>query len=283
MFSEIMFENITISNARRLAKLNAQVFGNHTVWTVRWFSVQGQSQLGRNHVTQLFDALSSLVNAREIHLELPELRALPSFALFSTAARGPQSQLQVLSLQAPRVSTIPNYAFYELSNLQWVRVRTDRLARVEAHAFDFDSTTTSAHRVLLTIDLESNQLSTGSLETGSFLHTKRPTSLRLGYNNITRLEAHTYRPFISTNPSNVIDMTGNAIKCDCSIAWLLLDDQRHLYRDRVVNARCMDPVISGSGVHQPNIWSLNATEFNGCQNITTTGADSTDANHTEFI
>lgn len=245
MFADILFDNITIINAINLAKIKKYAF-NRTAKSVRNFFQEGRTKLGDKYVNQLFDALSSLVNVRHISLELNSMKSFPSYAFTSD---GHQSRVEWFSLRADWLTAIANYAFYELHNLRHIRVKADRLNRIGGHSFDFEIP--SNH--ILNIDLRNNRLTVNSFEIEAFIATKRPINLMLMFNQLSYLDEKIFGPMLRSDPRNVIDLYGNPLICNCTMAWLLTD--REELHSQVRNAKC-------NGL--ADIWSLEAKHFANC-------------------
>ncbi|CAG2115844.1 unnamed protein product [Medioppia subpectinata] len=275
LLGDISFHNITIDNARALTRIASNAF-NRTGGQVRTFTVQGPNRLGaQQYVNQLFDALSSLANIREVSLELPALRSFPSYAFVTPISGAKQAKFERFWLRAPRLHTVPNYAFYELHALRWVTVRADRLSRVEAHAFDFEW---PANHVLH-VDLQHNRMPESSVESDCFMDTKRPVRLLLGHNGWQSVARAVFEPLLNTDPRNVIDLAGNPLRCDCRIAWLIREPE--LYRKQLVNGHCVGDNGGGMGasgvavtdgnttagagaVSVVNVWSLDESRYARC-------------------
>lgn len=245
LFGDILFENITIINAKSLAKIKSNAF-NNTAKSVRHFEQRGPTKLGNWYLNQLFDALSSLVNVRHISLELNSMKSFPSYA-FTSENR--QSRVESFRLRADSLTQIPNYAFYELHNLKYISLKSDQISRIAAHSFDFEMPSNN----IITIDLRGNQLTVSSFELEAFLGTKRPIHLWLQSNNLTHLDEKIFEPLLNSDQRNVIDLEDNPLICNCNMYWLLRD--RDVYQSQLINGFCNSLA---------NIWSLDETYFQYC-------------------
>ena len=247
MFADVLFDNITIINAINLAKIKKYAF-NKTAKSVRHFEQVGQSKLAKRFVNQLFDALSSLVNVRHMTLELNAMKSFPSYA-FTSDGHQSRPRVEWFDLKADSLTTIANYAFYELHNLRHIRLKADRLQLIAGHSFDFEMP--SNH--ILNIDLRNNQLTVKSFEIEAFIGTKRPINLMLMFNRLTYLDENIFGPMLRSDPRNVIDLYGNPLICNCTMAWLLRD--RDELQSQVRNAKCNELA---------DIWSLEDRHFSNC-------------------
>lgn len=244
----------------------------------------GENRLNTTNVNQLFDALSSLYNVREMHLSLPQLCSLPNI-VFRSPSRNQTIRLERLVILSRCLVSISSYAFYELSHLRHLTIGSGvGLRHLSAHAFDIAQPPPPSLVTLssspsgggpshhhyhhyrhylepLTIDLRSNQLTESSLEPDAFAgvgggneqQPQRSIRLQLGNNNLTRLRAEYLKAFLDASQENVVHLQGNQLECDCEVYWLL--HNRASYINQVHNAICSGYI---------NLWMLDEHEFSEC-------------------
>lgn len=215
------------------------------------FVVQlGENKLGRQNINQLFDALSSLVNVREMNLELNNLHMIPNYVFRNILGPSHKIRLERLRISSRSLTQISSYAFYELPSLRFIKIHTTiGLQRVSAHAFDINQT--SNHQLI--IDLRSNQMTLSSFELDSFHSVGRPVQLRLTHNNLTTIPREIFERFLNTDQQNVIHLEDNPLECDCTVYWLL--KERQLYINQIDGAVCE---------LYYNLWLLDENTFRGC-------------------
>lgn len=203
-------------------------------------------------MNQLFDALSSLVNVREMHLELNNLQIIPSYAFRDLQPEQVQRiRLERLRIISRSLTQIPSYAFYELRSLRFIKIQSATgLQRISAHAFDIVQPS-STHQ--LKIDLRFNQLTEASFELDAFSRVNRPVLLQLAHNNLTTLQREVFERFLNLDQQNVLEVTDNPLECDCSVDWLLRD--RPTYISQIRGAVCEEFA---------DLWSLDETAFLQC-------------------
>ena len=200
-------------------------------------------------VNEFFDALSSLVNVREMYLELNNLLVIPNMA-FRNMTNGQLLRLEKLRIISRKLTQISSYAFYELPYLRWIKIHSSvGLKRISAHSFDISQP--SNHR--LTIDLRSNQLTVGSFELDAFHQVRRPIHLELSHNNLTTIPREMFERFLSLDQQNEIQLADNPLECDCSMHWIIKD--RPIYINQVLNAICDDFA---------EVWRLDDNAFRKC-------------------
>jgi hypothetical protein len=92
------------------------------------------------YVEELFNALMSLINVKQIRFCFAYLKSIPD-AFISTY--GEQKNLMYLRFDCPQppkpyIHTIGKYAFYELNNLTFFGLGNQLIDFVPQHTFDFD-------------------------------------------------------------------------------------------------------------------------------------------------
>ncbi|KAF7487660.1 Leucine-rich repeat-containing protein 4 [Sarcoptes scabiei] len=274
LFDSIRFKRIVLFEMRSLSRIKSNAF-NGTSKDVHHFEIKGENKLGIKFMNQLFDALSCLTNVRQMHLELDHLESIPSYAFRNVPPQSLSSQsrpmdssqstslinenrskrfrLERLTIISKSLSQISSYAFYELNSLRYIRIHSNSLTRISAHAFDFAQPFSHS----LVIDLHRNQLKLSSFEIDAFQQVNRPVHLNLAHNNLSSIPQFIFERFLNTDGKNLIKLAENPLECDCSIRWLLKD--RSTYFDQISDAYC-----TNSEDRFLNIWSLNEREFFRC-------------------
>lgn len=201
-------------------------------------------------MNEFFDSLSSLVNVRDMSLELNNLKMIPSMAFRDPAMKNGKIRLERLRIISRSLTQVASYAFYELPSLRSIKLHSMAgLQRISAHAFDIAQS--SSHPLI--IDLRENQLTVGSFELDAFQLVRRPIHLRLSNNNLTTIPREVFERFLVTDQQNKMQLAENPLECDCSMHWLLRD--RPIYINQVLSALCDDFA---------EMWRLDETAFRKC-------------------
>ena len=252
LFGLFCFERIAFVNMFQLNRMHSGVF-NGTEKTVKSLIIKGSNQLGIMYVSELFDALSTLVSVVEMHLELENLNYLPNYG-FRSLHRGSTLKLQSLRILSSTLTQIPSYAFYDLINIQQINVvSSNGLQHISGHAFNMANQSDEA----LLIDLRYNQLTNKPFEIDSFAGANRPVILDLSNNNLTKLSEKVFRKFLTINKLNRLVLNGNPFECDCDMSWLV--NNRSQYLEQVSDAICDD---------YAELWRLDEAYFRKCANNT---------------
>ncbi|KAH9394305.1 hypothetical protein TYRP_004355 [Tyrophagus putrescentiae] len=248
LFHSVRFEKISLVDMLSLERIKGRAFNGTTV-DVHTFAIKGENRLGVNYMLEFFDSLSTLVNVREMHLELNKLKNIPSVA-FRDINSGQKMRLERLYISSRSLTQIGNYAFYFLHNLRHIKIHSDvGLQHISAHAFDINQP--SNHQ--LTIDLRLNQLTVSSFELDAFCAVGRPIRLQLSHNNLTTVPRATFERFLSVNSANEMHLADNPLDCDCAMFWILRD--RASYLNQVLYALCDEAY---------DVWRLDEGAFDRC-------------------
>ncbi|XP_054164711.1 uncharacterized protein LOC128962363 [Oppia nitens] len=130
--------------------------------------------------------------------------------------------------------------FYSLKHLQEITITNGELNYISDNSFYLKYHSNQS----LIIDLSNNNLTQFSFGRHSLVGTNRPIELDLRDNQLTVLEREIFRPFLSSNTKNSINLSANPINCqDCHIKWLVED--KHIFEDNVFEVRCQHYVITG--------------------------------------
>jgi hypothetical protein len=249
-FRDLSFSEISIRNAKNLKRIYAHAFTN-IADKITSFTQSGPSLLGDQdeHVAELFQALSTLVNVKQIILGQTRLKFIPANA-FSNIN---QNKLTHLEINSGLIASVGNRAFYYLNALNYLRLENQQLNKIAAHAFDLEKSSS----VILDIYLNGNDLEDSSLEVNAFVGTNRPITLNLASNQLTHLKVDIFKPILSANINTKIDVKDNPFRCNCEVAWLVR--QKTNYSARISNAVC-------KGNPHPNsaLFDLRAADFLDC-------------------
>ena len=254
--SNITFRKITIKDALSLSKISAKAFGKNTE-TVRDFVIVGESQVGEDkYVNELFDALSSLVNAKRIWMNRNKLKMISSVGFGKVAGYN----RALIDLNFNRFSTtnghirsVGNYAFYYLNNLRHLYLSHQKIDYIPANAFDFEKRSNQT----LYIYLGNNRLNNTSFERGVFLNSKRPIHLELYWNHqLNYLDEQIWSPFLKLDKRNRIRLGDNPLACDCKSYWIVRDKQK--FKDQIANVKCK--------VGPNKVFSIDLIPFEQCKN-----------------
>ena len=132
-----------------------------------------------------------------------------------------------------KIESIGNNAFYELNNLEHLRLYSQSLSHIPSNAFAFRNSS----NVKLIIFLNYNDLISSSFSIGAFTNAKRPLGLFLDRNKITYFDENIFSPFLSLSPQNSMDLQNNPINCsDCRNYWMI-KEKRNI-ESKVSNAQC---------------------------------------------
>lgn len=210
----------------------------------------GDNRLTLRFVNELFDSLSTLVNVRDMHLELNNLRMIPSYSFRVPSEQHGRMRLERLRIISRSLAQISSYAFADLHSIRSIKIHSlIGLQRIAAHAFDIAQPSNWS----VIIDLRSNQLTVNSFELDSFQHVGRPIHLQLSDNNLTTISRDVFERFLDTDLSNKMQLADNPLECDCTMFWIMKN--RSIYVNQVLSALC-------EGFAE--LWKLDENAFRKC-------------------
>jgi hypothetical protein len=179
VFYDLTFDEIVVNNATNLTRIHPNSF-NSTVnitKSYRNWDYYASKLSDDPSKFDLYAALSSLVNLEVISLSLEynSVHKIPDYAFRDI--NGKQNSLEYIEFNGYFIlSSIGNYAFYEIPNLSFIRFNSITIENISAHAFDFYD---SNERVL-SIFMQNSSLNEKSFATGTFNNSKRPLQVSLG-------------------------------------------------------------------------------------------------------
>ncbi|XP_054156873.1 uncharacterized protein LOC128955245 [Oppia nitens] len=255
----VTFKSIHIKDAFSLGRIAANAFGPNWL-TVEELVIDGESQLGASgsdrDLDELFDALSSLVEAKRIWLNRNHLRQIPSVAFGKYSGqdyRLVDLNFNRFSVNNGHIQSIGNYAFYYLNQLRHLYLSHQRLDYVPANAFDFERPSNQT----LYIYMGNNRLNNTSFERGVLLNAKRPVHLELYWNpQLTYLDETIFAPFLRQDKRNHIRLGDQPLACDCKSYWMVRDKDG--FGKQISNAKCK--------VGPNKVFSIDLIPFDQCRN-----------------
>jgi hypothetical protein len=250
-FADITFKEILLKNTMSLKIINSNTFSPNNTKTIEVFRQSGDSKIGsEKYLSQLFDAMTSLANVREIYFDNSSLRSIPSHAFNSTNDML-KNLVKINFNENTRmyINYLGEYAFYNLNNLTFLSFYDNTIDHIPKHAFDFEKPSND----YLFIDLGSNYLNETGFEVGMFTESKRPLNISLVWNQISVLDEKVFLPILSIDKRNTIDFSTNPFVCDCRMQWLF--KAKSLYQNQVKNIKCFN---------QKEFWSLTDKDFEKC-------------------
>ena len=146
-----------------------------------------------------------------------------------------QIYLKAIDLSSNRITSVEDYAFYSLMNLNYLNLSNNSLIELNANSFTLREWSTTP----LQLYLNRNQLSANQLSEELFKKTniKRPVILFLQNNKMHFLSENIFRPFLEYEKNYFIDIGDNPFLCDCERhKWLFLMS-KHL-RLKLLNMNC---------------------------------------------
>jgi hypothetical protein len=262
-FFDVTFKRIEIY-AKNLKRIHANAFLEYNSETIEEFHQFGDSSLGGDEYSdEVFIALSSLVNAREISFEETHLNKLQSHAF--KLRTGAQNHLVSLDFGGKafgdpkenlQITSVGNYSFYYLAALQSINLQHQRIDRIAIHAFDIWKPSEKQMR----ISLIKNKIDDKSIEIGAFTNAKRPLFIELGDNNLTYIEERVFGPVLRMNKNNLIYFDNNPFNCDCRMEWLR--KEKEFYVNQVKYILCHNYKTPDGNF--TDFWTISERNFQNC-------------------
>ncbi len=226
-FYEITFDEIYIYNATKLKLINTNAF-NATNLVTKYFRINcDANHCNPSYSTPLinsppnydiFNALSSMINLREISLFRTNITEIPSNAF--REINGIQNNLSRIIFDKSPISKIGNSPFYDLNNLEILSFDSTPIESIPKTVFNFRNDSEKK----LSLELSDSNLNGSSFEIGSFNNLKRPTEINFWNDPIKYLDQHVFQPFIEMNVENRIVLSPYYFDCDdCRSYWLKKD------------------------------------------------------------
>lgn len=224
-----------------LTSINTRAFTESSS-TLKLLSLQNVTLNSITYNNNVFAAISSLLNVEYIIISFDpksNITSIPENAFQQIS--GVQSNLRRIDVWGS-FNTIGVNAFYDVPNLEIIRLSGNQINYIPSGAFDFRQSSNSR----LNVDLSYNQLNQTSFQVGLFLNPKRPLYIDLSGNQLKHLDMNVFCPFFQSNGQNIINLQYNILDCDCLSYWIVR--QNLTLNSRIFNARCRN--------NQP-IWDYN--------------------------
>jgi len=153
VFNDITFERIYIENAHNLTRIHSRAFTATTLHTTSIY-IFDTPIINNDCNYNIFAALSSVIYLETIYLINTSLTSIPNNA-FRPILLGLNNKLKEIYIwNNNKLQTIGSNAFYDLYNLENLRLYDNIISYISEHAFAFRYKSTKK----LAIDLESNNL-----------------------------------------------------------------------------------------------------------------------------
>ncbi|KAI1292223.1 Immunoglobulin superfamily member 10 [Halotydeus destructor] len=235
------------------------------------------------------DFVRTFSNLEELILQVDDLRRLKRTYFQGQVL----AKLQILDLRGNMISSIDDFAFFDLVNLRQLKLSENNLHTLSPSVFTFDLPPTRLSSTKLHLLLAHNRLSSAQVAPLALGHFKRPIWLDLSHNLLSSLPKEPFLTFLYADHRNVINFDGNPLICDQQLSWIsqhvrylnysrggLDDDVNTVYRVELVNgmtylhkrtypdytyykirdALCED----GANVFSKNLMSYRSLEQNKC-------------------
>ncbi|XP_054166078.1 uncharacterized protein LOC128963591 [Oppia nitens] len=265
-FSGITFSNIYLQACNECNKykltIHPKAFGKTRLFVQSLvFSTNIDSKTTAFRDT--FVAVNSLVNARHIAINAG-FDTLSAHTFRPVVSSGPgQTKLKAITIRGQTLKRIESYAFYSLTNLDFIDLSINKIEVIERHAFAFRQMNLKP----LIIDLRSNNMNSNSLEREAFSHILRPVELLLFSNRsqcsqkFQYLDEDIFAPFLACNTRNIVHLGPCPLICDCNMKWLV-DAPPHWklqIRGGIENSAAILECIDGS-----LLFSKKSQHFGNC-------------------
>jgi hypothetical protein len=225
-FSGVTFSNIYLQACNECNKykltIHPKAFGKTRLFVQSLvFSTNIASK--STEFRDTFVAVNSLVNVRHIAINagFDSLTAHTFRPVVSSGAG--QTKLKAITIRGLSLRHIDSYAFYYLSNLDYIDLSNNKIESIEKHAFAFRQRSMKT----LMIDMRGNNLKSGSLERGALSHMLRPVELMLFSNKshcsqkFQYLDEDIFATFFVSDKRNVLHLGPCPMICDCNMKWLV--------------------------------------------------------------
>ena len=208
-FKDITFDDIIIENCTNLSKIHVNAF-NQTDLVTKYLYISGSFKLSSSD-NSIFEVISKFVNLEELQLENNNITEIPS-NIFNN-----QDELEFLTFKGKSIKKLGPRAFSSLHRLKSIEISYTSIEYIPEYAFEFDQESNQT----IAIRFEGNHLLNGSsIHKNSLKNIKRPLYLALD-SHIEYLEENIFKPLLSENPKNKIQMDYVKFDCNnCKNNWL---------------------------------------------------------------
>lgn len=160
-----------------------------------------------------------------------------------------QNNLKSIDLSSNMISSVEEYAFYDLINLIYLNLSNNSLVTLNPFSLTLNHWSSAPLQLML----NSNRLNANQLSEQLFSQTKRPLILFMQNNKMHFFPEEIFRPIIENEKNYFIDVKDNPFLCDCERhKWLFLLT-KHL-RIKIQNMFCS----------QQSIWKFEDIVYKNC-------------------
>ncbi|CAF3310534.1 unnamed protein product [Rotaria socialis] len=194
----------------------------------------------------IFSIIKEFQNLSHLSMHNDRLKFIPNYAFNHKHLTNIFFGLEYSDKYQP-IESIGNYAFYNLPNLQFLRIFSPILSRISKYAFALRNRSILNNGVsnMLELYLGGEMIESTSFEITSLSRFRnRFVFIRFYNTSITYLDEDIFQPFLESNPSSLLDInpTNTLFKCDCRSAWIQYDYFKNVYPmdNRVYGYPCWD-------------------------------------------
>lgn len=240
VFINITFKNLLFQDNFQLTTIHKNAFFNFKN-DVELFQTVNTNL---SDTDTIFSIIGQFQNLRRLSMHNDRLKYIPSYAFNHKNLTHIWFGLEYPRKSQP-IEHIGKYAFYNVPNLQFLRIFSPKLTKINKYAFAQRNRYTSSTGIsnMLEIYLGGENLVSTSFEPTSFNRFRnRFVFVRFYYTSITYLDENIFQPFLESNPSSLIDISSSntMFECDCRSGWIQNDYFKNVDRldNRVYGYRC---------------------------------------------
>lgn len=197
-------------------------------------------------VETIFSIIQEFQNLRRLSMHNDRLSYIPSKGFNHKYLTHIWFGLEYSNKTQP-IEYIGDYAFYNVPSLQFLRIFSPNLTRINKYAFAQRNRSPLVNGVsnMMELYIGGNKLNSTSFELTSLSRFRnRFVFLRLYHTSIAYLDENVFQPYLESNPSSLIDInpTNVLFKCDCRSAWIQYDYFKNTdqLENRVYGYPCWD-------------------------------------------
>jgi len=202
------------------------------------------------------DTFSVLDNLERIDLSGNKIKKL-NYDTFSSEYNN-NIELSEINLSFNDLTALPDNLFWPMRRPRIVNLANNKLSEIGPNVLSFGEDVWNYEPIK--IILSSNGLKDTNFNNQTFKHIemqKLSIELNLSHNNLTHLNETIFHPLLKANPSSVIDVNDNPIKCgDCAHKWIISDEALRS-KKAIKLDHCSDDT-------KRNIWQFTQTDFKSC-------------------
>ena len=242
VFKSITFKVLMLKDNFQLTTINKNAFS----YFKNYVEVFETINTNLSDSNTIFTIIKQFQYLRILSMHNDRLKFIPNYAFNHTYLTHIYFGHEYLNTSQP-IETIGDYAFYNLPNLQFLRIFSPYLRKINKYTF------AQRNRFLFNNDLSSmlelylggEMLDSTSFELTSLNRFRnRFVFIRFYYTSIKYLEENVFQPFLESNPSSLIDInpTNVLFKCHCRSAWIQNDYFRNIDQldNRVYGYQCWE-------------------------------------------